>query len=161
MSNDILAVNPYWSRENLQVLHQQSLTSESANVRSRREQIYQMLQQQGWPNKNWQTWRFFNWQKLIGKEIETWSQSHPIDSKLLPFINDAINIVVVDGVLNTSLSQLKDLPEGVNISALSQNSSAYERSVDQVEFESQPLVQVAVSIASAGLAISIADDVKW
>jgi Fe-S cluster assembly protein SufD len=150
----------YWSPDHLEALYQQSMIPDDVAAKSIRESVYSEIKNSGWPNKSWPTWRYFDWRSTLKIEIEALVKFEPVDRESLPYLLDAINIVLVDGVLNDSLSELKKLPRGITLCPLSDNNAAFARSLTHLEFKQQPFLQMAVIAATTGFVLSVDKDVE-
>ncbi|MCK7460381.1 Fe-S cluster assembly protein SufD [Idiomarina aminovorans] len=123
-----------------------------------RAQALDTLKQQQWPTRRTEAWRYTSLHPVADLELKAASVNATAEAPLIEGLN-SLDLVFVDGQLNTDISQLK-LPEGVTISELSAPSQTAEALFAQVKPSRHLFGLVNDVLAQQGVVIDIAAGAK-
>jgi len=123
-----------------------------------RAQALDTLKQQQWPTRRTEAWRYTSLHSVADLELKAASGNATAEAPLIEGLN-SLDLVFVDGQLNTDISKLK-LPEGVTISELSAPSQTAEAMFAQVKPSRHLFGLVNDVLAQQGVVIDIAAGAK-
>jgi Fe-S cluster assembly protein SufD len=123
-----------------------------------RRQAFESLNQTGWPTRQDELWRFIDLSALNDLTFEKGGERNPVD---LPETGlNSYRITFVNGRYSPDLSAHNDLPEGVEISNLSQRLPYLENHLGKLAAAQSPFVAANSALFDDGAYIQIADGVK-
>ena len=134
-------------------------------VEGLRQPAFDKVQHAGLPTLRDEEWRYTNVKPIAEGKYELVTDTAEIDAaKLSPYLSDSdINLVFIDGVLSTSLSQLQKLPTGVHIASLhqafSQDPERIQKLVELSGFSHNTFSDLNKAFLAFGSYIQIDDNV--
>ena len=133
-----------------------AIGAEKESLLQQRKALYDVLMNDGLPSRKWAQWRYLKLGNALQPRVEANHDARNIKRGDFPFINQAINLVLVDGVLDYRLSDLDALPEGVKCVSIVDDINAYERSMQSLHFQQRPFVQISALLFQRGFSLTVA-----
>ncbi|PSQ84854.1 MAG: Fe-S cluster assembly protein SufD [Bacteroidetes bacterium QS_3_64_15] len=119
------------------VNHGQALNGTNASIAQQREDAIERFAQLGIPTNDLEAWKYTNVSKIIDRPytLPLSPEAPSVDERdIAPFMiddMDAHRVVLVNGRVDASLSDLGDLPSGVVVSSLAQAGNEHPDIVEQ------------------------------
>ena len=143
------------------VNHGQALNGTNASIAQQREDAIERFAQLGIPDSTLEAWKYTNISKIIDRPytLPLAPEAPSVDrSDIAPFTidqMDAHRVVLVNGRVDASLSDLGDLPSGVVVSSLAQAGNEHPDIVEQhygkyADFEDEALTALNTAFVQDG-----------
>jgi Fe-S cluster assembly protein SufD len=136
-----------------------AIGSERKDLLQQRQECYDSLMKDGLPSRKWSQWRYPELSGVLQQRFALGGDTRQLNRSELPIMDQAINIVIVDGVIDFDLSDMGALPGGVKCVPISDDIDAYERSMQSVQFAQRPFVQIAALLLQRGVSLAVSETV--
>jgi Fe-S cluster assembly protein SufD len=144
-----------------EVNHGQALNGTNASIAQQREDAIERFAQLGIPDNNLEAWKYTNIAKIIDRPytLPLGDVGAPVDeSDIAPFLMDdmdAHRVVLVNGRVDESLSDIGELPSGVVVSSLAQAGKEHPNVVEEhygkyADFEDEALTALNTAFVQDG-----------
>jgi Fe-S cluster assembly protein SufD len=144
-----------------EVNHGQALNGTNASIAQQREDAIERFAQLGIPDNNLELWKYTNIAKIIDRPytLPLGDVGAPVEkSDVAPFLiddMDAHRVVLVNGRVDESLSDIGELPSGVVVSSLAQAGKEHPNVVEEhygkyADFEDEALTALNTAFVQDG-----------
>jgi Fe-S cluster assembly protein SufD len=144
-----------------EVNHGQALNGTNASIAQQREDAIERFAQLGIPDNNLELWKYTNIAKIIDRPytLPLGDVGAPVEkSDVAPFLiddMDAHRVVLVNGRVDESLSDIGELPAGVVVSSLAQAGKEHPNVVEEhygkyADFEDEALTALNTAFVQDG-----------
>jgi Fe-S cluster assembly protein SufD len=144
-----------WRQSDLESLYRSALPISDSKAQKKREKMYQQLLKTGWPTRQWSGWRNSKMHAITTRDIQHVEPRTTTVCDQIPKLVDAINIVLVNGEISQSDSDCAALPEGVSFEKVTDSQLAYEESINRLNCDDSPFVQMSMFAARFGYVLKV------
>jgi Fe-S cluster assembly protein SufD len=147
--------NAAWLRDNLTSC-EDGQDSQFEELYLLKQGVHAALSKTGLPHKTWENWKYFKLydlhrfnQRIDGSEVQGVGVN-------LPKMADAFNLVMTNGILDLDRTDA-DMPKGITLLPLSNAKDLHALSLNILEHDKQPFVQLSALYGEFGFAMCFDD----